>query len=107
MNSVHPAGRGAASASGTDLQQRDFAALPDLIRAHAAARPAHIALWLQDACLSYAELGELVDRAAAALQRCGLQAGAVAAFCANSSFEYVAAFLGCLRAGMVPAPLPL
>lgn len=92
------------------MQEHDpsaFATLPDLIRAHAAERPAHIALQLHDARLSYAELDELVDRAAAALQRCGLQAGAVVAFCANTSFEYVAAFLACLRAGMIPAPLPL
>jgi long-chain acyl-CoA synthetase len=108
MSSVHPADRGAASAaSGTDQLLRQFAALPDLIRMYAAARPGHPALRLQDACLSYAELSELVDRAATALQRCGLQAGAVVAFCASSSFEYVLAFAGCLRAGMAPAPLPL
>jgi acyl-CoA synthetase (AMP-forming)/AMP-acid ligase II len=108
MNSVDPAGGAATpAASGRDLLLRPFAALPDLIRVHAAARPAHIALRLQDACLSYAELSVLVDRTAVGLQRCGLQAGAVAAFCANGSFEYVAAFLGCLRAGLVPAPLPL
>lgn len=108
MSQLHPPDSGAApAANSTDVELRQFAALVDLIQAQALARPAHVALRLHDAGLSYGELSELIDRTAAALQSCAAQAGTVVAFCANTSFEYVAAFLGCLRAGVVPAPLPL
>src|SRR5690606_10041822 len=55
--------------------------------------------------LDYAGLDRLMDRIAATLQREGLQAGDAIAICAASSVEYVAIFLGALRAGAVVAPL--
>ncbi len=47
----------------------------------------------------------MADRVAAALQMEGFSEGAVVAICALSSIEYLAAFLGALRAGMAVAPL--
>jgi acyl-CoA synthetase (AMP-forming)/AMP-acid ligase II len=88
-----------------DLLASPFATMPDLIRAHAAERPAHVALIDGDRALSYAELDALVDRAAAALQRDGVQPRDVIAICSASSNEYLVAFIGALRAGVTVCPL--
>lgn len=82
-----------------------FRALPDLIREHAAARPAQTALAAGDERLDYAALDALMDRVAAALQRDGVAAGRAIAICAHSSVRYAAIFLGALRAGVVVAPI--
>ena len=55
--------------------------------------------------LSYAGLDDLINRAAAALQADGLVPRDVISICALSSIEYVAVFLGALRAGIGVAPL--
>jgi acyl-CoA synthetase (AMP-forming)/AMP-acid ligase II len=55
--------------------------------------------------LTWAELDALVDRIAASLQRDGLPPRSAIAICASASVEYVAVFLGALRAGIVVAPL--
>jgi len=67
--------------------------------------PAHPALILDDRVLDYATVAQQRDQVAAALQRDGLKPGDVAAICAATSMEYVITFLGCLRAGVVVAPL--
>ncbi len=67
--------------------------------------PAHPALILDDRVLNYATVAQQRDQVAAALQRDGLKPGDVAAICAATSMEYVITFLGCLRAGVVVAPL--
>lgn len=82
-----------------------FGVIADLIRVHAQRSPRHPALILDEAVMSYGELDELMDRVAASLQRAGLGLGHTAAICASTSLEYVAAFLGALRAGCVVAPL--
>ena len=69
------------------------------------ANPAHPALILDDRTVDYATVSQCRDPVAAALQRDGLQPGDVAAICATTSIEYVITFLGCLRAGVVVAPL--
>ena len=82
-----------------------FGTLSDLIRGHAARQPGHAALVQDDRTLSYGELDALMDRVAAALQRDGIAARESIAICAGTSIEYVAVYLGALRAGVVVAPL--
>jgi long-chain acyl-CoA synthetase len=82
-----------------------FRAIADLVREHAAARPGSPALLQGERRLSYVELDELMDRVAAALQRDGLAPCDTIAICAGASIEYVAVFLGALRAGVAVAPL--
>jgi acyl-CoA synthetase (AMP-forming)/AMP-acid ligase II len=80
-----------------------FRAIPDLIREHAAAHPARLALAAGDERLDYAALDALMDRVAAALQRDGVAPGV--AICAHASPRYAAVFLGALRAGVAVAPI--
>lgn len=87
------------------LLAQPFGSLPDLLAQQAVQQPERIALVLDDEQLSFAQLNALVDRAASALQRQGLQPGAVMAVCATSSVPYVVAYFGALRAGVVVAPL--
>ena len=83
----------------------EFAALPDLIAAHARAQGGKPALVAEGATLDYAGLDSLMDRIAAALQRDGLARGQAVALCAKPGLEYAAVFLGTLRAGGAAAPL--
>jgi acyl-CoA synthetase (AMP-forming)/AMP-acid ligase II len=82
-----------------------FRTLPDLVREHAAARPAQPALVQRDSVITYGQLDALMDRIAVALQRDGLRPGDAIAACAHSGPHYAAVFLGALRAGVVVAPL--
>ncbi len=88
-----------------EMLEQSFGTIPDLIRAHAAARPDHPALVQDGRSLSYAGLDALMDRTAAALQRQGVRPGEAIAICAGTSIEYTAVFLGSLRAGVAVAPL--
>ncbi|HMX17237.1 MAG TPA: class I adenylate-forming enzyme family protein [Rhodocyclaceae bacterium] len=88
-----------------ELVARPFAALPDLIREHAAANPRRAALIQDDRRLSYAELDAAMDRVAASLQRDGLRAQDAIAICAAAGIDYGIVFLGALRAGIAVAPL--
>ncbi len=82
-----------------------FQALVDLVARHAAAQPAQIALVQGDRTVSWGQLDAMVDRVAASLQRDGVQPRDAIAICAANSLEYVAVFLGGLRAGAAVAPL--
>ncbi len=82
-----------------------FRALADLIRLHAATRPSARAMVQGDRAMTRAELDEWADRVAASLQRDGLQPNDSIAICAANSIEYVAVFMGALRAGVAVAPL--
>jgi long-chain acyl-CoA synthetase len=93
------------SLSAEALLTSDFAALPDLIRIHAAERPDHPALIEGDATLSYAALAALMERIDAALKRDGVTSGDAVAICARTSINYGAAFCGILAAGAAVAPL--
>jgi long-chain acyl-CoA synthetase len=83
----------------------DFITLDALVRQTAASAPARVAVIDGDRRRSYAELNDLIDRVAAALQADGLAPCDVISICAYSSIEYVATFLGALRAGVAVAPL--
>ena len=85
---------------------RDFGTLDDLLRIHANERPSRIAVICEDRQIAYAELNTLADRAAAALQRDGVQPKSVVAICASSSIEYVVLFVAILRVSATVAPLP-
>jgi long-chain acyl-CoA synthetase len=82
-----------------------FDNLPALVAALARARPDATALVVGPQRLSYAELDALADRVAASLQRDGARPQEVVAVCAGTSVEYIALFLGALRAGLAVAPL--
>jgi long-chain acyl-CoA synthetase len=82
-----------------------FAALPDIIRAHAAERPDQLALVEGVETLTYGGLAALMNRTAFALQRDGVGAGDAVAICAETSISYAAAFCGILAAGAAVAPL--
>jgi long-chain acyl-CoA synthetase len=91
--------------SSQDLLAAPFSTMPELVRAHATERPGHIAAIDGGRSTDYAAFDHLVDRVAAALQRDGIQPHQAVAICAPSSIEYLAVFVGALRAGAVPCPL--
>ena len=86
----------------TELPLRD---LPTLVADHARLRPLARAVIAGDRLLTWREFDALADRVAATLQQHGLGPGAVVAACAASSAEYLAVFVGALRAGLAVAPL--
>ena len=90
----------------TDLLAQPNGSLPECLSAVAQLRPEHPALILNGVTLSYREFDQLVSRVAASLQRDGVEPGDVIAACAGTSLEYVALYLGVLRAGGVMTPLP-
>ena len=90
----------------SDLLAQPNGSLPDCLSAVAQQRPEYPALILNGVTLNYREFDQLVSRAAASLQRDGVQPGDVIAACAGTSLEYVALYFGVLRAGGVMTPLP-
>jgi len=82
-----------------------FGTLPELLALHAKRAPRRPALVQGERHLDYGELDTLANRIAARLQGDGMRRGEVVAICAPASIEYVAIFLGALRAGVVVAPL--
>jgi long-chain acyl-CoA synthetase len=88
-----------------DLLSRDFGTISELIRAHARLRPNHAALIHDGRRLDYSALDRWADRVAAALQRDQVSPRRTVAICASISIDYVALFLGSLRAGVAVAPL--
>jgi acyl-CoA synthetase (AMP-forming)/AMP-acid ligase II len=75
------------------------------VQAYAQEQPAHAAVICGERMFDYGELDRLMDRVATALQREGVRSGEAIAICAMASAEYVAVFLGALRAGVAVAPL--
>jgi long-chain acyl-CoA synthetase len=89
-----------------EVLAREFATVAELIRAHASARPDHAALAHEKRTVTYSALDRWVDRVASALQREGVGPGGTVAVAAAPTLDYVAIFLGSLRAGVAVAPLP-
>ncbi|KIZ34879.1 MULTISPECIES: class I adenylate-forming enzyme family protein [Rhodopseudomonas] len=83
----------------------DFISLDALVANTAAKAPQRIAVIDGERQLDYAGLNDLINRVAASLQADGLKPRDVISICALSSIEYVATFLGALRAGVAVAPL--
>lgn len=94
-----------AAASYPITLESPFTTLPELLALNARHRADHPAVIQDGQRFSYAELDAQVNRAAAALQRDGLQPGDAIAICAANSIPYTVLFLAALRAGMVVAPL--
>ncbi len=65
--------------------------------------PAKTALWVDEAAYSYADLLAATCRAAHGLSALGLEPENRVLFFGNDSFDYIALWLGCVRAGIVPA----
>ena len=87
------------------LLRRDFGRMDELVAAHAADRPQAPAAAHGERVLSYAELDQMTDRLAAALQLAGLEKGDAIALVAGASLEYIALTLAASRVGVVVAPL--
>ena len=88
-----------------ELLARDFATMPDIIRAHAQETPGRIAVIDGDRTLTFAQFDALIDRAAAALQRDGVGDRGAVAMCGPSSIEYVTTYVAALRIGAAACPL--
>lgn len=88
-----------------DYVAQDTGTFEGLFRLQAAAHAQKAAVICEQDRLTYGELDRLVDRVAGALQRDGVQPRGVVAICAASSIEYLATFIGILRAGATIAPL--
>ena len=76
-----------------------------MLAAHARQRPDATAVCAEAQSLSYRGLDERADRVAATLQQHGFKPCDTLAICAASSIDYLALFLGALRAGLAVAPL--
>src|SRR5580704_2084292 len=88
-----------------DLWNGNFTPLPEILAAHAAERPEAIAVVDDNRSINYRDFNALVDQVAASLQRDGVLPGQTIVICAGTSAEYLATFLGALRAGVAVAPL--
>src|SRR3546814_21119947 len=89
-----------------EMLDGDFAALPDLVRAHAAERPDAVAAADPSRRLSWSELDQLTDRIPARLQQDGFAKGERTAIAGLNSVEQMAVILGTLRAGGVAGLVP-
>jgi acyl-CoA synthetase (AMP-forming)/AMP-acid ligase II len=83
-----------------------FRAILDLVREHAQARPKQLAAIHGERSVTWEQLDAMADRVAASLQRDGLKPKDRIAIGGLNSLEYLAVFLGGLRAGAAVAPLP-
>jgi len=86
-------------------QAVEFCDLPALIAQSAKARPESIAIIDGKRRINYATLDKMVDQVGASLQRDRVAPKQVIAICAATNAEYIAVFLGALRAGIAVAPL--
>jgi long-chain acyl-CoA synthetase len=78
--------------------------LADLVRSAAAARPHHPALVTGDRTLAWDHVDAAVDAAAAGLQAMGLRRGDRVVLVLGNTPEFVSAYFGVLRAGLVAVP---
>ena len=88
-----------------DIGSAEFCDWPSLIAHHARRRPTATALIVEGRGIDYVALDALADRVAAALQRQGFAVRDAVAVCGAASIEYIALFVGALRAGLAVAPL--
>src|SRR3569832_1234245 len=83
-----------------------FRAILDLVREHAKGRPHQIAMIHGERRVTWAQADAMADRVAASLQCDGVKPREIIAVGGLNSLEYLAVFLGALRAGVAVAPLP-
>ena len=82
-----------------------FQAIADLIAEHGRVQPRQLALVQDERSVTWGQLHAMADRVASSLQRDGLKPGEAISICAGNSLEYIAVFVGGLRAGAAVAPL--
>ena len=83
-----------------------FRTIASLVHEHAAFRPKQAAILHGERRITLEQLDAMMDRVAASLQRDGVQPRQSIAIAGANSPEYLALFLGALRAGVAVAPLP-
>ena len=109
--SGHDLGRSTNPIPGTDEMTTsppplpDFATIAETVAATAREAPSRLCLVDDRRRIAYGEFDALVDRVAASLQRRQVAPQSAVAVCAATSIEYLAVFVGALRAGVVVAPL--
>jgi benzoate-CoA ligase len=81
---------------------QNYNAAVDLIKRNLAARPDKIAYIDEHGRYSFAELAERVNRCAGALTGLGLPAEARVMVCLTDTIDFPSAFLGAIKAGLVP-----
>jgi long-chain acyl-CoA synthetase len=85
----------------------EVANVADLVRVHAAAQPEKTALvegLVPTRSCTWAGLDDRVERCAAGLAGLGLLAGQRVTICQDTGIDFVTAYLGALRAGLVAVP---
>ena len=82
-----------------------YNAAVDLMARNLSVRPGKIACIDTTGRHTYADLAERAERAASALRAIGLQPGDRVAMCLLDGVDFIAVFLGALRAGVVPIAL--
>ncbi len=87
------------------LLQQPFVTYSEMIAVSAVEHPNSNAVIADDTSYTYAQLNNSMNRIAASLQRDAILPKACIAILANSSYDYLALFLGALRAGLAVAPL--
>ena len=81
---------------------QNYNAAVDLIERNLAARPDKIAYIDENGRYSFAELAERVNRCANALTGLGLSMEARVMLCLTDTIDFPSAFLGAIKAGLVP-----
>ena len=85
---------------------RDYNAAADLVDRHRKAGRGAKAAFIDDrATLTYAQLAERVDRAANALRALGIEPESRILLCMLDTIDFPVAFLGAIKAGIVPVPV--
>ncbi len=85
---------------------RDYNAAVDLVERNlAAGRGAKVAFRDDRESVTYAELAERVDRAANAFRRLGIEPEQRIMLCLLDTIDFPVAFLGAIKAGIVPVPV--
>jgi benzoate-CoA ligase len=85
---------------------REYNAAVDLLERNLAAGRGGKTAFIDDrGALTYAELGERVDRAATSLRRLGIEPEQRILLCMLDTNDFPVAFLGAIKAGIVPVPV--
>ena len=97
---------GAAEGRPETASSRSYNAAVDLVERNLAAGRAAKTAFIDDrGAVTYGELAERVDRCANALRRLGLEPESRIVLCLLDTIDFPVAFLGAIKAGIVPIPV--